>query len=168
MSLIKTMEPDTTEGKIGEIFEMFRRRSGLIPGPLQMLSASPGLFEVYSGTFGYWVTHPSLGRDLLNCIRHGVAVQHCISDCVVFNEAILRTSGMDESELAALREDPDTAPLEDRERSLLRFVLRSVKEPGSATQADMDGLHAQGWTPSGEKASSQPGCMPWPPIICGP
>jgi alkylhydroperoxidase family enzyme len=146
MALVKTVPPDEAQGRVAEVYGLFRKGSGTHPQPLELLACSPGLFELYTGTFGYWLSHPTLSHDLLNCIRHGVAVQHGFQPCIRFNEAVLRAAGMDEEELVALRSDPDTAPLEDRERALLGFVLKALREPGTASRGEIENLCAQGWT----------------------
>jgi len=48
--------------------------------------------------------------------------------------------------LETMTKDPSQAKLEDKDRAMLEFVVKAVKEPASTTKADVDGLHALGWT----------------------
>ena len=45
MALIKTVSPEQAEGKMKEAFDMFIENLGVIPKPLEMMSASPAIFE---------------------------------------------------------------------------------------------------------------------------
>ncbi len=146
MALVNTVDPEQAEGVIGAVYGAFRQGSGVIPGPVKLLSASPGLFEVYTATFRYWRNHPHLSPDLMACIRYGVAAQQCFGACVDFNQSVLTKAGMTREELAAMEGDPGTAPLEDRERALLAFVLRAVKDPDAVTDEDVQALRELGWT----------------------
>ena len=42
--------------------------------------------------------------------------------------------------------DPRKAPLEDKERAILDFVMKAIKSPDAVEQGDMDQLHDMGWT----------------------
>ena len=57
-----------------------------------------------------------------------------------------RAGGFSGDELAALREDPRQAPLEEAQKALLLFVLKVVKTPEDVDEADMAGLHKLGWS----------------------
>lgn len=146
MALVKTIDPGSADGAIAHVYGLFEQGSGAIPKTLEVLSASPGLFEVYTSTFGYWVNHPNLSHDLLNCIRHGIAVRRDLNACIVFNEAVLRAAGMTGDELEDLHRDAGSAPLEPNELAMLSFVLRTVADPAATTQADVDALRELGWT----------------------
>ena len=41
--------------------------------------------------------------------------------------------------------DPLKAPLEDKDRAMLGFVMKGIKSPDSVEQQDMDQLHDMGW-----------------------
>ena len=55
---------------------------------------------------------------------------------------------MVEAEIAAMEADPDQAPLADREKALLAFVLQAVDAGGSADKADVTKLKGYGWSES--------------------
>jgi alkylhydroperoxidase family enzyme len=52
--------------------------------------------------------------------------------------------GSEEAVRAALR-DPDTSPLPEAEKALLRFVDKVNRDSPHITAADMEPLHAAGW-----------------------
>ena len=146
MSLIKTVPVGQKDGPVGQVYEMFRQSTSMVPGPLRALSASAGLFAAYTSTFSYWRSHPNLSRDPLTCIRYAVATQHDFGACEEFNHTILTQAGMEQGELVSMQQDPRTAPLEEREVAWLRFVLRATQESESITQAQVDSLRELGWT----------------------
>ena len=47
-----------------------------------------------------------------------------------------------------LVDSQSTAPLEDKERTMLVFVAKALRDPKSVSQADIDALRATGWTDS--------------------
>ena len=53
---------------------------------------------------------------------------------------------MTEEDIERMVEDPFEAPLEDKERAMLGFVMKAIKTPDAVAQEDMDRLHEMGWT----------------------
>jgi alkylhydroperoxidase family enzyme len=51
-------------------------------------------------------------------------------------------------QIAAFREDPSQAQLPEAERELVRFVVRSIREPEEITAADVQRLRDLGWSDS--------------------
>jgi alkylhydroperoxidase/carboxymuconolactone decarboxylase family protein YurZ len=47
--------------------------------------------------------------------------------------------------LKEIIKDPETIPLDDKEKAMLFFVLKIVKNSNSIQQNDMDMLHQLGW-----------------------
>ena len=53
-----------------------------------------------------------------------------------------------EEDIEKIAEDPLQAPLEDKERDMLAFVMKAIGTPDEVAQEDMDHLHELGWTDS--------------------
>jgi alkylhydroperoxidase family enzyme len=51
-----------------------------------------------------------------------------------------------EEDIEKIVEDPLQAPLEDKERDMLAFVMKAIKTPDEVVKEDMDHLHEVGWT----------------------
>jgi len=51
-----------------------------------------------------------------------------------------------DEQLENLKSDPKQAPLIDKDKAMLLFVLKAVKTPDSVEQKDVDALHGLGWT----------------------
>lgn len=73
MALIRTVRPDQAEGKMKEAFDMFIENLGVIPKPLEMMSASPAIFDQQLQRIHYFTNHPTLSFALLSHIRYLVA-----------------------------------------------------------------------------------------------
>ncbi len=56
--------------------------------------------------------------------------------------------GMSEEDIEKIVDDPLQAPLEDKERDMLAFVMKAIETPAAVVQEDMDHLHELGWTDS--------------------
>ncbi|MBC8245975.1 MAG: hypothetical protein H8E81_00175, partial [Deltaproteobacteria bacterium] len=68
--------------------------------------------------------------------------------CTHFNKGFLEKQGMSEEDIEKMTEDPFQAPLEDKERAMLDFVMKAIKTPDTVAQEDMDRLHEMGWLDS--------------------
>jgi hypothetical protein len=145
MALIKTVPPEKAEGIIKEGYDMFMEKAGVIPKPMEMISASPGLFQLSLKRIHYFSTHPKLSFALLAHIRYLVAHQLDYQFCTDFNAFILKKAGIDDTTLNKMKENPAAALLEENETAMLVFVMKAVKDPGSVTADDIQNLKNLGW-----------------------
>lgn len=145
MFRINTVSQDQAKGQTKEIYSIF---PGPVPAPLLLMSASPALLERQAGLIKYYMSHPRLTFPLLTAIRY-ISSDECGHEfCMDFNRQLLMRAGMNAQEIDDLKANPATAPLEDKERDMLVFVAKAMKDPKSTNQADVDALKAQGWTDS--------------------
>ncbi len=54
--------------------------------------------------------------------------------------------GMSEEDIEKIAEDPLQAPLEDKERDMLAFVMKAIGTPDAVALENMDHLHEPGRT----------------------
>ena len=146
MALIQTTHPDKAEGKAKEIYDTMQKTIGVIPAPLQLASASPWMLDMMWQSVQYYSQHPNLGFGLLSTIRYLVAQQYDYAFCTGFNKNFLMMQGMSEEDIQKIEEDPLQAPLEDKERDMLGFVMKAIKNPDTVCEEDMDHLRELGWT----------------------
>jgi hypothetical protein len=146
MSLLKTVSPEKAQGEIAEVYSVFTKTGMPVPKPLEMASVSPGLLNIQSQTISYYMNHPSLGFALLSLIRYLVAKKYDYVFCTSFNENFLKMQGMDEEKIKIVEADPRQAPIEDKDREMLVFVMNAIEKPEAITQEDMDKLYNLGWT----------------------
>ena len=148
MAIIQTVSHEAAEGEIKEMYDMMMENVGMIPAPMELASASPGMFNMLKKSIMYYTQHPNLGFGLLSAIRYLVAKQYDFVFCTSFNKDFLEKQGMSEDDIKKMTEDPFQAPLEDKDRAMLDFVMKAVKTPDAVAREDMDQLHEMGWLDS--------------------
>lgn len=145
MALINTVSPEKAEGSIKEAYEMFMKNIGIIPKPMEMMSASPALFNLQLQRIQYFSKHPTLSFPLLAHIRYLVAHNLNYSFCMDFNKLILKKQGIGDADIRKMEADPSQSLLEENESAMLAFVVKAVKAPGSVTADDIKKLKDLGW-----------------------
>jgi len=146
MALIQTVEPEKAEGKVKEIYDFMQENAGVIPAPLQLSSASPWMLDMVWHSIQYFSQHPNLGFGLLSSIRYLVAQQYDYAFCIDFNRKMLSMQGLSEDDIEKMEEDPLQAPLDDKDRAMMVFVMKAIKTPDAVEKQDVDRLHDLGWT----------------------
>jgi alkylhydroperoxidase family enzyme len=146
MTLLNTISPEKADGEIAERYEKFIKTAGTVPKPFEMLSVSPNILKIQGQLIDYFMNHPNLGFPLLAHIRYLVAKAYDYSFCINFNSQLLMFAGLDENQIKTISEDPSQASLEEKDKQLLLFVLKSIKTPEAVTQDDVDTLRDLGWT----------------------
>ena len=146
MAIIQTVSPEKAKGETKKIYDMMLQNVGVVPSPLQLASASPGILNLSWESIKYYSQHPTLGFALLSTIRFLVAKHLNFAFCTDFNKNLLKKQGLSEEDIDEMIKDPLKAPLEDKEQAMLGFVLKAIKSPDAVEQQDMDKLHDLGWT----------------------
>ena len=148
MALIQTVDPDKAEGQAKEIYDFMQKNAGVIPAPLQLSSASPWMLEMVWQSIQHFSQHPNLGYGLLSSIRYLVAQQYDYAFCIGFNKNMLKMQGLSDEDIEKMEKDPLQAPLDDKDRAMVAFVMKAIKTPDAIEKRDMDRLHDLGWTDS--------------------
>lgn len=146
MGLIQPVDPQEAQGEIKEAFDFFEKAIGTIPTPMALFSVSPDIFKMQLQSLNYYMHHPTLGFALLSSIRYLVAQAYDYQFCTRFNEEFLKKQGLSEDDIRKMVQEPENAPLDDKDRVMLAFVMKAVRTPQAVDQADMDRVHAAGWT----------------------
>ena len=146
MALIQTVEPDNAEGKVKEIYDFMQKNAGVIPAPLQLASASPWMLDMVWNSIQYFSRHSNLGFGLLSSIRYLVAQQYDYAFCTGFNKNMLKMQGLSDEDIEKMEKDPLQAPLDDKDRAMVSFVMKAVKSPDAIAEQDVARLHDHGWT----------------------
>ena len=148
MALIQIVEPGKAEGQAKEIYDTMQKYAGMIPAPLQLASASPWMLNMAWQSIQYYSRHPHLGFGLLSSIRYLVARQYDYAFCTGFNKNMLKMQGLSDADIAKMEKNPLEAPLDDKDRTMVAFVMKAVKTPDAVEKEDVDRLHDLGWTDS--------------------
>lgn len=146
MSLLTLTPPEKAEGQLAELYASAEHFFGTVPSNVQLLGVSPAVLENQLYFAQYFMQHPTLGAPLLSMIRMLVA-KACKSEyCDSFNVGLLARFGFTEEQIQGARIDPDKAPLEEKDKAMLLFVLKATSEPHAVASSDLDKLRSLGWT----------------------
>ena len=149
MPLIHTVPPAHATGQVKDVYDQVTAAFGHIPNGMQIYSSSPELMTKQWQSIGYYMQHPNLSFALLALMRMLISqAGHC-EYCIGFNEAMLiNQAGFTPEQIAAVKRDPASAPLPEKDRAMLSFVLKAVHDSNSTTPSDISGLKQLGWTDS--------------------
>jgi uncharacterized peroxidase-related enzyme len=147
MSIIPTIKPQDATGQVAEIYAQMEQAIGRVPNAFQFYSISPPILENQWQSTGYYFRHPNLGLPLLATIRMLVSQANECDYCIGFNEALLiQRAGFTAEQTAAAKRNPADAPLGDKDKAMLLFVLKATRTPKLVTAADAEALRHLGWT----------------------
>lgn len=146
MALIDTVTKEKAEGIVKEGYDLFLENIGVIPKPMEMMSASPTLFQIILERLQYLARHPKLSFPLLSHIRYIVAYDLDYPFCTDFNKLVLKRQGVSDDDLRKMEDDPTQSLLEENESAMLAFVLQAIKSPKSNFSKEIEKLKEMGWS----------------------
>lgn len=147
MTLVATIKPQDATGKVAEIYGQMQQAIGRVPNAFQLYSTSPAVLENQWANTGYYFQHATLGLPLLASIRMLVSQANDCEYCIGFNEALLiQRAGFTPEQTAAIKRNPADAPLPDKDKAMLLFVLKATRTPKEVTSADVNALRQIGWS----------------------
>lgn len=145
-ALIYPQAPAGEEEKVNAIFKGINEHLGFIPDGLRLLSMSPPLLETMMGNIGYFnMGGTKLSPVLTAMIRYQVSSSEGCSFCIDLNEGFLSNLGLELDEVRASQNKPETAPLIEKDKALLLFALKAMKNPNDIDESEMMKVKKQGW-----------------------
>jgi alkylhydroperoxidase family enzyme len=146
MALIQTTPPEKAEGKLAELYAEVEQMFGRVPNNVQLLGVSPALLENQLQLIGYYREHPNLTTPFLAMTRMLVSKACHSPYCQNLNSGLLLKAGFTSEQIAAMQADPSQAPLDEKQKALLLFILKACDNPHSVTAQDVDHLRSLGWS----------------------
>ncbi|MBF0164665.1 MAG: hypothetical protein HQM01_09245 [Magnetococcales bacterium] len=147
MALISLITPESATGTTGEIYQEIARMIGTVPEAMQLFGHNPILMAYMNTRFGYYHgQQQELSAELMRWVLFLNAKRKQCTFCIHYNQAQLLASGVSEHTLASAVADPWTAPLPDRERSMLVFALKTAGDDKSITSDDIEALRRHGYS----------------------
>ncbi len=145
-ALIHAQVPAGDEVKVTAILDAIKERVGFVPDGLRLYGISPPLLESFVSNVGYFsMGGTPLPPTLTAMIRYQVSWDAGCSFCVDMNEGFLANMGLDLDSIRGSRGNPDAAPFTNKEKTLLKLAIKSVKSPDAVSKADLDKVRQQGW-----------------------
>ncbi|MFK5915116.1 MAG: hypothetical protein QM484_12150 [Woeseiaceae bacterium] len=146
-ALIYPQAPLGEEEKVKGILENIEKHLGFVPDGLRLFSISPPLLETMMGNIGYFsMGGTQLSPILTAMIRYQISSDAGCSFCIDLNEGFLSNLGLDLDEVRASQNKPEAAPLNDKEKALLLFAVKSIQNPNDIDEIEMTKVRKQGWS----------------------
>jgi alkylhydroperoxidase family enzyme len=145
MALIQTIPPEKAEGKLAELYKEVEQIFGMVPNNVRMLGVSPAILENQLQMVEHYMGHPALSMPFLAMVRMLVSKACNSPYCQNLNSRLLTQAGVSQDQIEAMRADPAQAPLSEKEKALLLFVLKATGDLHSVVAKDMDHLRSLGW-----------------------
>ena len=147
MSIISSVVPEQATGTVAQVYDQVEQAMGYVPNAIRLYSASPTMLEMQWHYLGYYFQHPNLSFPLLASIRMLVSQDNDCGYCIGLNESMLiHRAGFTAEQTAAMKRNPADAPLPDKDKAMLLFVLKATQTPKGVTPADLDALRDLGWS----------------------
>lgn len=144
--LLHPVPPAGQEDRVNQVFSGIKAHLGFIPDGLKLYGISPPLLESFVANVGYFMGETQLPPELTTIIRYLVSAQAGCQFCIDMNESFLLQQGHNLDDIRAARSNPDKAPIDDRQKSLLKLALQAIEDPESVNASDLDEVRNQGWT----------------------
>ena len=147
MPIIQTVTSEQATGKVAEIYRQMEQAFGHVPNAMQMWSSSPTILEQQWQSIGYYMNHAALSFPLLTMVRMLVSQENHCDYCVGFNAAMLiNQCGLTPEQVNLTKQNPEQAPLNDKDKAMLLLVLKAVSTPNAVGADDLQKLRSLGWS----------------------
>jgi len=146
MALVQTIAPEKAEGKLAELYAEVEQMFGMVPNNVRMLGVSPPLLENQLQLIEHYMGHPTLSTPFLAMVRMLVSKACHSPYCQSLNSGLLLKAGFTKEQIAAMQADPAQVPLDEKQKTLLLFVLKACDNPHSVAAEDVDRLRSLGWS----------------------
>jgi len=147
MFILDYQTPEQATAGVAEIYDIFKQKRSPVPAPLQLMSTSPGLLQVFFAQIKYFMNHEALSFPLLAAIRLLAAQQVCFDHCTTLNKIWLSKTGLSEQDLADLAAGRDVEAFSEAENALLRTITKVLRKEKIAA-AEVQHLRNLGWKDS--------------------
>jgi uncharacterized peroxidase-related enzyme len=147
MSLLKTVEPNEAQGRVKKVYDEIQDTFGTIPDGIQLWSVNPKAVEAQWEHIKEVLSMDKDSQKLHTIIRYLMSESNGCEYCIGFNGGMLiNMFGMSPQELQTMKEKPNTAPLNEKNKQLLLFALKAVKNAHAITSDDIAKLEDSGLT----------------------
>lgn len=145
MPLINTIEPENAEGTVAEVYAEISGMFGFVPNAIKLDSINPEQMSRHWNGIKQSIQHPSLSQKLFTLIRLLISEVHRCEYCIGLNAGMLiQMHGMTQEQISEVVKDPAAAPLEEKEKALLLFVMSATEDSNGVTADMLEELKAKG------------------------
>ncbi|HEX5330312.1 hypothetical protein [Sulfuricurvum sp.] len=149
MPLIHTIAPSESTGELAKLYKLIEAMRGSVGNNAQLFSVSPELLRQQMDFIRFYMNHPTLSMPLLAAIRIMVSSGEECQFCIDYNTGMLiNLAGWTFDQVTAMRNDPNTANLPEREIAMLNLAIKAIRNAHGVSANDLDTLREMGWSDS--------------------
>ncbi|MPQ75852.1 carboxymuconolactone decarboxylase family protein [Hydrogenovibrio sp. JE_KL2] len=147
MSLLNLESVENAEGQVVDIYNQIQQMFGSVPDGFLLHAISPELLKNNWENHTYYLQHSALSSPLLALIRMLVSRDNACDYCIDLNAAMLINTGQfTHEQIDAIKVDPANAPISEKDKAMLLFVLKATQDAKSVTGEDVQQLRDLGWS----------------------
>ena len=143
MAFIKTVPPAEAEGPVREMYERTQAQMGFLPNWARAFSARPGVLEGWMTLLKSIRSNLSVRAYELSTLAAARALRSTY--CSLAHGSVLADKVFDPAAVTAIMKDLREAPLEPRERAMMRFAEKVALHADHIGQTDVDELRSHGY-----------------------
>ena len=147
MSLLHLPTTETATDEVKEIFKEIEKTFGSVPNGISLWSVNARALRAQWESIKHVLAKDPDTQKLHTMIRYLVSNEGECTYCIGFNGGMLMNFfGMTEKTLKELREKPSSAPLNEKNKALLVFAMKSIIDAKGVKEADIDLMKKLGIT----------------------
>jgi len=143
MAFIRTVPPIDAEGPVAEMYEHVHGRFGYVPNWAKAFSLRPAVMGGWTALLRSVQSNLSVRGYELATLAAARALRS--SYCSLAHGSVLANKVFDPVAVTAIMTGGPESPLEPRERAMMAFVERVVRDADHITAADVEGLRSHGY-----------------------
>ena len=146
-SLLSFVSEKDATGDVKAVYDEIKAKWGFVPVVIQQYSLNPKLLRAQWDLYATLGDNKNFDPKMQTMMRMLVAEKEDCTYCVGLNKGmLLNMFKLPMDEVNALTKDPSTAKLDDKQKAMLLFMLKSAKTPHDTTAEDIASLKKLGWT----------------------
>ncbi|PHS30469.1 MAG: hypothetical protein COA92_09575 [Sulfurovum sp.] len=147
MSLITIPDVENAAGDVKTVYDEMLESWGVVPEPIKAFSHNSKLLRNAWEMYKIEAQNENFSPKMTTMMRMLISESHACEFCIGFNKGMLMNLfEVSEDEIIALQKDPSNANLDDKQKAMLLFMLKSASSPHDVSKADIDGLKKLGWS----------------------
>ena len=138
MSLLKLPTQENATGEVKEIFLEVEALFSMVPNGLRLWSANPKALRLQWNHIKEVMSKDEDTQKLHALIRYLVSNKNGCEYCIGLNKGMLiNFYAMKEEQINEIESDLNRAPLNEKNKALLSFAMKSVRNPESVNSEDL-------------------------------
>jgi len=138
MSLLHIPPVEEASDDVKEIFAEIESMMGHVPNGLKLWSVSPRALKAQWAGIKSVMSRPKEEQKLYAIIRYLASDENGCTYCIGLNGGMLMNFyGVTQDELIAMQKAPSSAPLDKKNKALLVFAMKAIKDADSVNSEDI-------------------------------